>query len=115
MIIKVTSDHSAEGEQGDQNSCAVALAIKDQVPGVELQTIRVPGNRVMFTVGDVAYDIKLPSEVSDWIEAFDAGGVEVEVLDEEGELALDEEGWCLYDREPVSPIEFELDFNISTP
>lgn len=115
MIIKVTNDHIAEGEQGDENSCAVALAVKEQVPGVLPETVRVQGCSILFTAGDVAYDIRTPDTVGDWIDNFDAGGLEVGVLDEEGEHVLDEDGWCLYERTPVQPIEFELNFNTSTP
>ncbi len=113
MIIKVTNDHIAEGDQGDENSCAVALAVKEQVPGVDPETVRVQGCSILFNVGDAAYDIRTPDEIAEWIEAFDAGGIEVEVeldeVDEDGELITG------YELEDVGPIDFELDYSPANP
>ncbi len=103
MIIKVTREHIEEGTPEDGDSCMVALAIKEQVPGVDEYSVHVDGDNAKFTVGERDYHFSLPEDVRDHIYTFD-NGCEILIDDEDGELIGEYER----DTSIIPEFEFEL-------
>lgn len=72
ITIKVDEECIAEGVRESAHSCAVALAIKQQVPGVNEHSVSVC-DFLKFSVGNDKYSIHLPKDVRIFIEDFDFG------------------------------------------
>lgn len=72
IVLRVTQEHIDEGERENANSCAIALAVREQIPGVDPGSVEIDGN-ICFEIDGVSYSF-YNSEVSDFIEVFDANG-----------------------------------------
>lgn len=83
MLIKVTADHIRRGKRGDSCSCAVALAIAEMLSGCIPEVAPVIVYLIDGRKLGLPATVRLPQEVTEWIDAFDK-------------------------MRPVEPFEFEL-------
>lgn len=74
MLIPVTEEHIREGVKNDIKWSPVALALRDQFPGIQPK----PGYRepILVTAENLYWGsnkFPIPKEVNAWLDRFDAG------------------------------------------
>lgn len=70
--IEVTSGHIRRGEQQNSCACPIALAIKEQWPGLVTE-IEVLMEAVNVDVPGGVYHAEMPRNAGNFVEAFDFG------------------------------------------
>jgi hypothetical protein len=72
ITVRVNEECIVNGKREDSNCCAVARAIKEQVPGVERSSVDVT-DYIRFDVGRDSYEFQTPKDVETFIHEFDGG------------------------------------------
>lgn len=72
ITINVNEACIASGTRDSAHWCAVALALKEQVPGVEQSSVSVC-DYLKFDVGAERYRLRVPRHVQEFIAEFDGG------------------------------------------
>lgn len=102
MKVKVLQHHIDEGQKGESNTCAIALAVKEQFPLKEDEKVAVHYKEVIVTAP--------PDEWCAACNTSDGHGTEVV----RGRAELPQEGRQFIQNfdshESVEPMELELDF-----
>lgn len=97
ITLRVTAEHIADGVKDSANSCAIALAVKQQIPGVDPGSVDIEGAIRFATNDGTDYEFFIEG-VEEFIEAFDNSANDPEptefVLGALEDGRVDDDGRC---------------------